>query len=352
MATARPVARAQFINGLRDLASFLAAHVGYPVPDNAEITVFPDGDDYAERLRARRPPRPGPRRHPGQQPRPLQRRTRLRPHRLPGRRGLRLRRAGRRRMTPPATQADQCTCPVRLHGRVDHIDGGTGELLHRYTTVHEPGGVLLDRLQDPPRLPLPALRRGLPRRHLPAHPRGPDRRQRRPRHGRRPPVPVRHPHRAVIRPGPRPPGERRPGPALPTAPQRQAPARTASTSSCNEQHATPTTPGSARRVCADCYDYTGAVLFNASAPELWRRFTIDLRAHPRPHRRHDQQGTRGAASGSPSPRSPSTRSAASSTSTPSSASTARTDPTHRRPPWATADLLDRAVSLAAANAPA
>jgi hypothetical protein len=49
MATARPVARAQFINGLRDLATFLGAHFGFPVPDSAEITVFPDGGDYAER---------------------------------------------------------------------------------------------------------------------------------------------------------------------------------------------------------------------------------------------------------------------------------------------------------------
>ena len=30
-------------------------------------------------------------------------------------------------------------------------------------------------------------------------------------------------------------------------------------------------------LCPDCYDYTGAVLFNACAPELWRRFTITLR---------------------------------------------------------------------------
>jgi hypothetical protein len=30
-------------------------------------------------------------------------------------------------------------------------------------------------------------------------------------------------------------------------------------------------------LCADCYDYAGAVLFNACAPELWRRFTITLR---------------------------------------------------------------------------
>jgi hypothetical protein len=29
-------------------------------------------------------------------------------------------------------------------------------------------------------------------------------------------------------------------------------------------------------LCAECYDYTGTVLFNACAPELWRRFTITL----------------------------------------------------------------------------
>jgi hypothetical protein len=35
-----------------------------------------------------------------------------------------------------------CLQPVLMRGRIDHIDGTTGELLHRYTTVHEPGGVL------------------------------------------------------------------------------------------------------------------------------------------------------------------------------------------------------------------
>jgi hypothetical protein len=30
-------------------------------------------------------------------------------------------------------------------------------------------------------------------------------------------------------------------------------------------------------LCPHCYDYTAAVLFNWSAPELWRRFTINLR---------------------------------------------------------------------------
>jgi hypothetical protein len=29
-------------------------------------------------------------------------------------------------------------------------------------------------------------------------------------------------------------------------------------------------------ICPDCYDYVGAVLFNAYAPELWRRFTQDV----------------------------------------------------------------------------
>ena len=52
MASTTTVARAQFINGLRDLASFLGAHFGYPVPDSAEITIFPDGASYATRCAA------------------------------------------------------------------------------------------------------------------------------------------------------------------------------------------------------------------------------------------------------------------------------------------------------------
>jgi hypothetical protein len=32
-------------------------------------------------------------------------------------------------------------------------------------------------------------------------------------------------------------------------------------------------------LCPDCYDYSGSVLFNALAPELWRRFTLALRRH-------------------------------------------------------------------------
>ena len=36
-------------------------------------------------------------------------------------------------------------------------------------------------------------------------------------------------------------------------------------------------------LCPDCYDYTRSVLFNACAPELWRRFTITLRRTLRVH---------------------------------------------------------------------
>ena len=51
-------------------------------------------------------------------------------------------------MSPVPTSASAtrhaggCLQPVLLRGRVDHIDGATGELIHRYTTAHEPGGVL------------------------------------------------------------------------------------------------------------------------------------------------------------------------------------------------------------------
>ena len=42
----------------------------------------------------------------------------------------------------PVRHTGRCLQPVLLRGRADYIDGGTGELIHRYTTVHEPGGVL------------------------------------------------------------------------------------------------------------------------------------------------------------------------------------------------------------------
>ena len=65
---------------------------------------------------------------------------------------------------------------------------------------------------------------------------------------------------------------------LPCHPRRDAtgPARTARVMSCTEQHARDD-DRLGEPLCPDCYDYTGSVLFNAYAPELWRRFTIALR---------------------------------------------------------------------------
>lgn len=45
---------------------------------------------------------------------------------------------------------------------------------------------------------------------------------------------------------------------------------------CNVIHAGDD-PEVGQPLCPDCYDYTGHVLFNWHAPELWRRFTIALR---------------------------------------------------------------------------
>lgn len=45
---------------------------------------------------------------------------------------------------------------------------------------------------------------------------------------------------------------------------------------CNEVHRDDDA-GVGQPLCAECYDYTGHVLFNWHAPELWRRFTIALR---------------------------------------------------------------------------
>jgi hypothetical protein len=168
-----------------------------------------------------------------------------------------------------------CMRPVLLRGRVDHIDGATGELLHRYTTVHEPGGVLpiACKTRRASRCPPCAdvyradtyqlIRAGLSGgKGVPAavadHPCvfatftapsfGPV-------HGRR------EKDGRVLRCRLR----RRGGTCPHGRPQ-----------SCRQRH-NRDDPPLGEPFCPDCYDYTGAVLFNACAPELWRRFTITLR---------------------------------------------------------------------------
>jgi hypothetical protein len=77
---------------------------------------------------------------------------------------------------------------------------------------------LAGRVQDPPRLPLSTMRRGVQRLHLSAHPRRAVGRQGRPRKCRRPPVRVHHPHRTLLRPGAPIPGEGRSALAVPSPP--------------------------------------------------------------------------------------------------------------------------------------
>jgi len=168
-----------------------------------------------------------------------------------------------------------CLQPVLLRGRADYIDGGTGELIHRYTTVHEPGGVLpiACKTRRASRCPPCAevyradtyqlIRAGLSGgKGIPAtvadHPCafltltapsfGPVH-ARREKDGR------------LLRCRPRRGGRTCPH-GIPM--------------SCTEKHA-PDDDRLGEPLCPGCYDYTGSVLFNAYAPELWRRFTITLR---------------------------------------------------------------------------
>ncbi|GAA2622936.1 hypothetical protein GCM10009863_41440 [Streptomyces axinellae] len=87
------------------------------------------------------------------------------------------------------------------------------------------------------------------------------------------------------------------------------------------RHHTPDEPALGTPLNPGRYDYETAVLWNAHAGMLWRRFTIHLRREIA-HRAGLTQRELQNAPASPSPRSPSTRSAKPSTSTPSSASTA------------------------------
>ena len=168
-----------------------------------------------------------------------------------------------------------CLQPVLLRGRVDHIDGTTGELLHRYTTVHEPGGVLpiACKTRRASRCPPCAevyradtyqlIRAGLSG-------------------GKGVPEAVAdHPcvFATLTAPsfGPVHAQREKGGRALRCRPRRRGgTCPHGHRLSCPDRHVRDDTR-LGEPLCADCYDYTGAVLFNACAPELWRRFTITLR---------------------------------------------------------------------------
>ena len=172
-------------------------------------------------------------------------------------------------------RAGGCIQPVLVRGRIDHIDGSTGELLHRYTSAHEPGGVLpiACKTRRASRCPPCAevyradtyqlIRAGLT--------------------GGKgiPDTVASHPCVFVTLTAPSfgPVHARREkdGRVLRCHPRRGKPTCPhGNRLSCAEKHA-PDDDRLGDPFCPDCYDYTGSVLFNASAPELWRRFTITLR---------------------------------------------------------------------------
>src|SRR6266702_121900 len=166
------------------------------------------------------------------------------------------------------------TAPIRLsHGRGRPPRDGRAarDLLDRGRAGRHATG----RLRQPPRLSLPVVFRGLSARCVPSGPRGPDGWQGTAREGRGASSRVRHLHRTLVWAGPHPPRLRGHRLLLPSRPawgalpawRRQA---------CWHKH----DEGDARLgepICPGCYDTKAQALWNALAPELWRRTTIALR---------------------------------------------------------------------------
>ncbi|GAA1506409.1 replication initiator protein RepSA [Sphaerisporangium rubeum] len=170
-----------------------------------------------------------------------------------------------------------CRQPIHLRGRVRHIDPATGNVLHTYSTNTEPGGVLRVPCKTRRASRCPACAetyradtyhliraglaggKGVPDSVI-AHPAlfvtltapsfGP--------------VHTRHEHNGKVQP---------------CHPRRDAtPCPHGRVISCTARHGDQETR-LGEPLCSDCYDYAANVLFNALAPELWRRFTLALRRH-------------------------------------------------------------------------
>jgi hypothetical protein len=167
-------------------------------------------------------------------------------------------------------RAAYCANPVRLAGRVEQADKRTGEVREAYTTEHEPDGVLLKACGNRRASVCPACAetyrrdawhliaaglkggKGMPE-TVAVHPRlfatftapsfGPVH-TRRTQHGN--PIPCR-----------------------PRDPKAKCPhGRRAA---CWHRHPEADVRVLGRPLCDDCFDWTGLALWNALAPELWRR---------------------------------------------------------------------------------
>ncbi|HEX4813140.1 MAG TPA: replication initiator, partial [Nonomuraea sp.] len=168
-----------------------------------------------------------------------------------------------------------CRQPIHLRGKVEHYDRATGHLLHRYSTFHEPDGVLrvACKTRRTSRCPACAeiyradtyqlIRAGLVG-------------------GKGVPETVSaHPCLFVTLTAPSFGAvhvrREKNGKVLPCHARRDAQTCPhGQVMSCTDRHRADD-PRLGEPLCADCYDYDGSVLFNAISPELWRRFTLALR---------------------------------------------------------------------------
>ena len=177
------------------------------------------------------------------------------------------------------TTAGNCTHPIRLRGRIDAIDLTTGELAPVYDTSGEDGGVLHVACGNRREAVCPACSQVYKR----------DARQlvRAGLAGGKgiPETITAHPcvFATLTAPsfGPVHSRRMRGKTVLPCRPRRDAKARRCPHGrdiSCPTRHVEDD-PRLGRPMCPDCYDYTAAVLFNAYAGDLWRRFTTYLPRH-------------------------------------------------------------------------
>src|ERR1017187_6266811 len=177
------------------------------------------------------------------------------------------------------TTAGGCSHPIRLRGRIDAIDLTTGELAHVYDTAAEDGGVRHVACGNRREAVCPACSavynrdaRQLVRAGLAG--------------GKGIPETITaHPcvFATFTAPsfGPVHSCRHRGKTVLPCRPRRDAKARRCPHGrdiSCPARHSE-NDPRLGRALCRDCYDYEAAVLFNARAGDLWRRFTTYLPRH-------------------------------------------------------------------------
>ena len=185
--------------------------------------------------------------------------------------------------------AGGCVRPIRLHGTIRDVNPATGEVVRTLDTEALPDKVLYTPCGDRRASVCPACAETY--RPTPTSSSAPGSPAARTSPNRCAPT------RACSPPSPRPPS----APCTPavTGPGGRAarcrPRRKADLCphgrrlSCGQRHRD-TDPALGRPLCPDCYDYAAAVVWNAHAPELWRRTTIAIRRQldqdrPRPRRR-------------------------------------------------------------------